>query len=328
MPVVFASGAQLDASGVPVQVVDAIATPPGAPAAPVPEPAPPEPAGDGDTPSGDTEPAEPAEDGDAAETPEQPVEGDQAEDVSQEFNESNRGFRQRILNENRDLRREKREDRALITYLQQQVDALKRAPAEPQAAPQPPQALPGVPPRPQQTDYATYTEYEESLLQWHDQRRSAQQAAETAAAAQRAAAAEWQRKEAEGREKYRDYDQVVEQAMFAPAVAPMLAAAVRESPHGPDLLYYLAKHPDALATFNGLTPYAAARYLTEMEAGGGVWATARSRAKGAPQTVAPAPPRPLAPVGTGAAIPVVGFREGMSLQEYEAMRTQQRRGTG
>jgi hypothetical protein len=330
MPVVFASGAQLDANGVPVQVVDAVATPPDAQAAaPVPETAPPEPDGDGDTPSGDTEPAESAEDGDAAETPEEPVEGDAAQETTQEFNESNRGFRQRLLNENRDLRREKREDRALITYLQQQLDTLKTQPAEPEAQPQQPQALPGLPPRPQQTEYATYTEYEDALLQWHDQRRYAQYAAETQAAEQRNAQAEWQRKEDEGREKYRDYDQAVARAQFAPMVAPIVAAAMRESAAGPDLLYYLAKHPEDLAAFNKLTPYQAARWLAQLESDRFRQPTKRpSGVNGNGAVAAPPAPRPMAPVGTGAAVPVTGFREGMSLREYEAMRAQQRQRPG
>jgi hypothetical protein len=330
MPVVFASGAQLDANGVPVQVVDAVATPPDAQAAaPVPETAPPEPDGDGDTPSGDTEPAESAEDGDAADTTEEPAEREQADDTTQEFNESNRGFRQRILNENRDLRREKREDRALITYLQQQLDTLKTQPAEPEAASQQPQALPGLPPRPQQTDYATYTEYEDALLQWHDQRRYAQYAAETQAAEQRNAQAEWQRKEEEGREKYRDYDQALARAQFAPMVAPIVAAAMRESAAGPDLLYYLAKHPEDLAAFNQLTPYQAARWLAQLESDRFRQPTKRTPGANGNGAVAPPPaPRPMAPVGTGAAVPVTGFREGMSLREYEAMRAQQRHRPG
>lgn len=291
-------------------------------------------AGASDAPNGEpTPPVEPQE-GDPAADPDAPApaepaepdeESEEGEEGAQEPTESNRGFRKRLLTENQRFRQQVRNQDATIAYLQQQVDALKhQAAVEPQAPVQP-QGIPGLRPRPHQGNYDTYTAYEDDLLAWHDERRTAQQAAEAAAQAQREAQAAWSLKEDEGRSKYADYDQAINRLAVGNGIASLVATAFRGSEYGPDLLYHIATHPKDMQHLNTLDAWGAARWLVELETRLSQPRPAQPR-HGTTAQAAPPAPRPMQPVGTGAAVPLVGFREGMGLNEYEQMRLKERQG--
>jgi hypothetical protein len=111
---------------------------------------------------------------------------------------------------------------------------------------------------------------------------------------------------------------------------------VLESPHGPAILHYLGAHPDVTVYVNGLSAWAAARVLGEIESLVRPAPKAPAPAPAPPPQAAPAPapppapvvltppPAPLTPVGGGQApASPMTFRQGMGLDAYRRMREQE-----
>jgi hypothetical protein len=253
--------------------------------------------------------------------------------MGQRPGESNRSFRRRLWEENQQYQARHPELLQRIAYLEGQLAAQGQRPVEPQApapaAPGAAPALPGLRPRPQVAQYADYAQYEDDLrLYWKELDAAETAERERQSAAQRAQE-RWTQRLEEGRLKYRDFDQrvrVLDEKALAAGLIPLVVEAVMGSEYGADLHYLLATDPQARAEFNRLEPWAAVKWLHEAER-----RLARpqdgprppaSRSNGS----APPAPAPLNPVGTGPAQPVVGFRSGMSLHEYEVMRDKERGG--
>lgn len=127
---------------------------------------------------------------------------------------------------------------------------------------------------------------------------------------------DWDSAEAKARAKYSDYDDVVEEAnnIMVPEVA---IEAIRRSPVGPDLTYYLAKNP------------AEAQKLSRMKVAGdqifflGQLAGRLTEAK----TIKPkasSAPKPIAPVKTSAGT-VETDRDRLSDEEWFAIRAKEKR---
>ncbi len=321
--VIFASGAVLQADGTITRMVEAqplAAVPP-----PVPEPA--EPAEEGEVP----EPAEPV-------APEEPETADgepapsaePADDLGQHPGESNRKFRRRLWEENQNYSRRHAELIERNAYLEGQLAASQRVAGEPQTPPAPtppPQPQPGLRSRPQPGHYPDYQAYEDDLRLYWRELDAAERAAEAKADADRQVRQQWERQTEQGRLKYRDFDARVATVPFAGTLAHILGDAFVHSPQGADILYYVSTHPEAVAELQTLDPWAAARWVAALEArlapaaGRGAPGQPPSQASG----VAPPAPAPLRPVGTGPAQPVVGFRTGMALTDYENLPDVRRR---
>jgi hypothetical protein len=301
----FSSGASVDADG-QVQPLAVDAPAPG-------EPLPPDAAGtpaEGDTPP----PAEPAEQEEEAAVSEQPP-------------RATRPFVARVIRENERYRRDMAAQAAQIEYLTRQ---LTQPPATPPTQPGPVQPPVSDPTEPQQGDYENWTEYLKALARWTvqvDAREKAAQEAQTREALSRQTAQQqWAQREAEGRDTYEDYDEVVSRLSLRETIAPIVADTFRESEQGHALLYYLGQHPKDVQHLNSLSPLAAARWLGQLEM--------RVVTSPAPPPRRPVPTRgpgsgppagtPMAPVGTGGSVPLGGFRQGMSLTDYERMRSQER----
>ena len=104
------------------------------------------------------------------------------------------------------------------------------------------------PTEPQQGDYENWTEYLKALARWTvqvDAREKAAQEAQTREALSRQTAQQqWAQREAEGRDTYEDYDEVVSRLSLRETIAPIVADTFRESEQGHALLYYLGQHPE------------------------------------------------------------------------------------
>lgn len=112
-------------------------------------------------------------------------------------------------------------------------------------------------------------------------------AREQARAAQENAKA-WDARQAKTAEKHEDYfEAVIEGAERGSWVCtPDMAEAIKESEHGPDLAYHLAKHPDEARRIAGLSPYSQIRELGRIEAGLAPASVPQTK----PATGAPEPP--------------------------------------
>jgi hypothetical protein len=314
MPPTFGSGATLDANGQVISVVDVQPADP--PEPPVPDA--PEPDAGGDPAQSEPEP------------PAEPAEEEEAAVVEQA--RANRPFVARVIRENERLKRDNAAQAAQLEYFTRQ---LTQSQAPPQSQPEQVQSPVPDPTRPRAEYYATHEDYIEALTDWkYDQRerqREAQLAQQREASQRQTAQQQWEQRETEGRDTYEDYDEVVGRLTLRPNVAPIVADTFRESEQGAALLYYLGTHPKDMQRLNTLSPLAAARWLGQLEAqlaapgsvrSNGATSPSRARTLGAPPTT-----RPLQPVRGGGTEPVIGFRSGMPLLEYQRMRDRERERT-
>lgn len=335
--IVFASGAVLQPDGTITRVVEANAP------RQTPDPAPAEPAvaEDGSDETDSPVPAEaaaPDESGasDQAEAPAaEPSPAEAAAAMGQQPGESNRSFRRRLWEENQqyqarhaEILRSQTEQQQRIAYLEGQLAALGKPSVEPQGQPQGAPAGPGtgLRPRPQPGQYADYQQYEDDLRRFWQEQDAAEAAARQAEEADRRTRAQWMQRTEEGRLRHRDYDVRVQTLEFSPVAGRVVAPFFLHSAQGPDILYHFGTNRADLEQLNGMHEADAARYLVDLERR--LAGPRREPAPPAPRTngTAPPAPAPMQPVGTGPAQPVVGFRRGMSLREYEGMRDKQRGG--
>ncbi len=116
--------------------------------------------------------------------------------------------------------------------------------------------------------------------------------------------------EADARDRHADYDTVAAtphmQALRQ--YRPDVARAVIDSPHGPDVVYYLGKNPAVAQQLASLNPFAAAREIGRIEQ---LFMQPKPQA-----SQAPAPPRQVSGGNASAGV----NPENMTLKEYRAWR--------
>lgn len=121
--------------------------------------------------------------------------------------------------------------------------------------------------KPNRTQFASDDEYIEALTDWKAQdaiaKREKQQmeARQTAEFAQIEASFEGSIKSAQSR--YEDFNEVVGNATVV--IPAHVAMAIKESPLGGDLTYYLAVHQSEAEKLNSMRPIQAIKYLSELE---------------------------------------------------------------
>lgn len=306
MPAIFASGANLS------DVVQAPTPGSGLPPSP---PAPESPVVD-DAASAPEPSTEPEPQPTLLDAEPEPTEGEEPEAEEQlVLPPTNRGQRRFVSNLIRENERAKAELEALR---QQQAVLIQRLQAPPM--PEPPPLPPPAPLTPRREDYQDEAGFIAAMVDHELAKRDAVHSAQQKNAV-------WQQRMSQGAERFADFDAVINNpaANPAPAIQPVLYEAVCDSEDGAALLYALGKDLALLRRLNTMTPIAAAREVGRLEA-----ALAAQRqappAKPPVRTTTTPPPRPIQqPVtGGGAPAPVGGFRAGMGLREYEAIRRQER----
>lgn len=115
--------------------------------------------------------------------------------------------------------------------------------------------------------------------------------------------------EDDARSRYQDYDQAVQSPLMQQIkqVRPDVIQAVIDSPHGPDIGYFLAKNPQRAQQIASLPPIAAAREIGRIEQ---MFMQPRPQATNAPE-----PPRTV-----GGKAEVAKAPENMTMAEYRAWR--------
>lgn len=176
---------------------------------------------------------------------------DEHEDGGDEKPKPSKGVQKRLD----ELTREKYEERRRADALQAQLERTIAMLEKQQGQPQQPQADnapdPNAAPDPDQyPEGENDRQFIRDLARFEARQEIAQQ---QAIQAKQREIADIQAREQAAREKYEDYQQVVTQEAMAPILQrnPRVIAALATHEKGPDLAYYLAKHPADLSAIAG-----------------------------------------------------------------------------
>jgi hypothetical protein len=165
-------------------------------------------------------------------------------------------------------------------------------------------------------------EYMEKLADWKvDQRekqRSEQFRQQQAQQQAQAVAKTFNERLAAAKARIADFDDVVQGAIadHDVQISRAMSEAITESEQGPDVVYYLAKHPDEAKRISALSPLAAAREIGKIEVKVAPEAEPDKPAK----TVSKAPP-PIKTVGSTAST-VKTLADAKTFQDYKKIRFQ------
>jgi hypothetical protein len=125
--------------------------------------------------------------------------------------------------------------------------------------------------KPKLENFETLEAYQEALTDFKlDERERARQAQDAERQAREAAQkiqTEWSRRQRAAQQSHDDYDDVID-AVKAPEGPGVAAArqAMLEDEAGPEILYWLAKHPDDLQRIAALSPVSAVREIGKIAA--------------------------------------------------------------
>ncbi len=231
------------------------------------------------------------------EAQEEPKEDAEYQEKPDQKHKSNKGYQKRIDK----LTREKYEREARVAELERKLQEISQQQAQP-AVQQTQQRVEG---KPRLDQFQNYNDYVEALADWKFEQRQIQAQAEAAQRAQMEAA---QRQQEELREKvesykervastvekYADWDEVTKKNVIVPEAASM---AIIESENGPDVTYYLGKHPEVIEELHDLTPV---QQISRIAAISYEIAHPGSRRV---QTKAPAPVQPVGGSSQGTTMP-------------------------
>jgi len=317
----------------------------------------------GAEPSAPAEP-EPPEAGTTAGESDTPEDHDQG--VQRKPRKPKKGIEQRfseLTKARREAERQRDELKAYLEELRNELRELKQGskPAEATQPSQPPPETKAAQPvaeqdkEPQLEDFDTYEEWVKEHQAWLvrketaplrsqveilqkelERERSKQQQAELEEK-RRAEIEAWEKRIAQAKAKYPDFDEAIEAAdKSGVTVTGAFQQEIHNSEYGPEIAYWLAKHPDEAARIaeqtavpENPTPQqimaaqrAAAREVGRIEA---LLASGLTRTPGKPSTRLSSAPPPIRPVSTKTAGGVVD-PESMTPAEYMRWRDQQRGG--
>lgn len=274
---------------------------PGASAPPPVDPAAPEPAAPAPSPES------------APEVPERPV---ATEDDEDEVPGLPKGVQRRIDRLTRQREEARREAAAIQARLQMLEQGYQRPPQEPEPVPLHQQ------PEPREEDYASQQEWFSAVRAW-DKAQLKQELAREAWQQQVQHRQEAQQRQMQAqaqaaRQKYADFDTVLDRLQTIPTV-PALDACVHESELGAELAYYLAQHPDEIQRLNQVAqtaPLAMAREIGKLELRLSTPTNGTSAPSRPPSAPLPPPVTPLQ--GTGSPGTSEPDFDAMSQKEFEA----------
>lgn len=166
-------------------------------------------------------------------------------------------------------------------YWKQQ--ALNNAKKEERPAEEP---TPNIPARPNLSQFDTTEEYEDALLAWHENRKAMEDAIKRQKAEQEEGFRKFQTAADAVRQKYPDFDEVVERPVFS----DQMRLSILNSDTGPEMAYYLGlpENAEVAARIRSLSPE---RQIYEM----GKLDTRLSLAQKVKKV--PSAPPPITPVG-------------------------------
>ena len=192
-----------------------------------------------------------------------PPEPEETEEPEVEARPGRGGSRQRRIDR---LTRENAAVKLQLATIEQQLARMQPKPPAP-----PPVKAAEAPGKPKLQDFPTLEAYQEELTDWKiDQReaqKKAQAEADAALAAQQKIQTAWNSGEESARTAHPDYDEML-QSVKAPEGPGVMAArqAMLEDEAGPEILYFLATHPDELTRIAQLQPIPAVKEIGKLSA--------------------------------------------------------------
>jgi hypothetical protein len=184
---------------------------------------------------------------------------DPAKDAAAESRKVKGGFQKRIDSLTREREQERREKERLLSLVESLTN--QRKPQETRQASDS---------EPKRENFESYEDWHKALNDYHVDRKfeakmrefEQKRTQETQQAQQVRQQQEWTAKLNEASSKYDDWDVIAESD--APVTGAM-SAAIMESDKGPDIAYYLAKHPAEAARIAALSPVSQAREIGKIE---------------------------------------------------------------
>lgn len=277
-----------------------VATPQGQPAESTPAPA----GAPDKTGPGEERPETPKDD-DAAKKPDGGEKPDADPSAAQP-----KGVQKRLDEMRRQLGDAQRVNERLLGLVEQSLKGGGKAPPLPEAPVGPPN----------RNDFDTYEEYLDAKADWkvaetlNEVRRRALQEQAQQAAAQRER--EWNVRQQKAASKYEDFFDVVQSEDLI--ITDLMAGAIKEAEAGPEIAYFLGKHPNEAARIAALSPAAQVREIGKIEA----------RLELTPTKAPSKAPAPVEPARGEAAADVIDLSSARSQKEYEAMRAKQIKASG
>ena len=153
--------------------------------------------------------------------------------------------------------------------------------------------------KPKLEDFAKPDDFVEAMADWKADAREYKKARQEEAQAQQSAVESHFERVEDARERHDDFDEVVENGEVTfkdDAARNAFRAAIVESDDGPEVLYYLGKHPELVEEFHGMTPVQVAAKVGRIAA---------TMGKSEPSSPEPQrkPSRLITPVGGGSKQP-------------------------
>ncbi len=178
--------------------------------------------------------------------------------------------------------------------------------------------------KPEEKNFDSYNGYIEALTDWKVDAKRAEDAKAAEAKASEERAAEVAKTHAARieatREKHEDYDEVIESAKDID-ISPALLEAIRDSEHGPQIVYDLAKNREEAKRIAALSPVRQVAEFGKLEA--------KLEAESAPKDDKPKPkplPKPAKPVGGGTSAKQSSLSDrDLSMREFKALAAAQLR---
>lgn len=237
--------------------------------------------------------------------------------------------------ERRETERQLEQERTERARLAAELDALRRGnSARPESAGGPEPAAshaPSVPadpndPEPREEDFEAYRDYVKAQTRWEirqeTREREAREAQTRATTEAQRAKSAWEQRFTEAQKTLPDLPQVID-AMKDRELSPAIAKAVIESERGPELLHYLATHPEECAQWveeSRMLPPSAApvmRRLIEAKLSGAPAASSGPAAAPTRKAV----PAPIQPVGASPVVAELSLEDiaKLPLPEYKRL---------
>jgi hypothetical protein len=181
---------------------------------------------------------------------------------------------------------------------------------------------------PERKDFKTDAEFDEAIFDYRYQVRRAKevqrQAQEASAAQLKENFENYQSAVADFKEEHDDWDEVVNKSI---PIHESVYLAVMELENGPDVTYYLGKHPDYARRLAEMTPLSAAmevgRLSTRLKTGAREPSAAGDGARQKPRTRLP---EPVKPVSTAATSSTLTSSEAAKKRDFRAFKAAQRAG--
>lgn len=185
-------------------------------------------------------------------------------------------------------------------------------------------------PRPKRADFDTDEKYEDALLAWGTEKALAEKSTKDAQRSQQEYATQiekdYKERLAAFKETVEDADEVLNQDI---PVDPAVQWAMKEEANGPEMAYYLGRHPEYAKKLYEMSPHSAVKEVGRLS-DRLLKAASGSPAPGSGRREQPKPkprvPAPVRPVNTSATASTLTSRDAAQKGDFRAFRAAQRAG--